>query len=234
MDDEPAVREGHRFGHLQQQGQTLRGPDLALAAVVVDGQSLDVLQRHVRPPLGIQPGVVQTCDVRVFERGEDLALAREALGQARRPAQVGQFERHLALELTVGALGEPDVAHAAAADFAQQPVRPDQAARGRLATGRCRHLDGRTPVQQVVGLPGRRLQQQGAQRRRQARRISAERGQPGLAPGRVKIEPGVQQLRQLLEVGDGCAHREAAALLMSRPAMRLAWAGARNTTAGPG
>jgi hypothetical protein len=59
----------------------------------------------------------------VLQQRADLAFTRHALGQARAPGQAGQFQRHLALEAAVGACSQPDAAHAAAADLAQQGVR---------------------------------------------------------------------------------------------------------------
>ena len=57
--------------------------ELAARAVRVDRLALDVLERQVRPPVGAEPGVVQLGDVRMDERGQDVALARHALHQPR-------------------------------------------------------------------------------------------------------------------------------------------------------
>src|SRR6185295_1265321 len=70
--------------------------------------------------------VEQAADVRVVEPGEDLALAPEAADQLVRvePA-LQQLDRHLLLVLGVGALGEIDRSHAAAAELRDDPVGPE-------------------------------------------------------------------------------------------------------------
>ena len=77
---EPAVREGHRLRHLQQQRSRDLDVQCPLAAIDIDRLALDVLEREERPPLRIGAGVVQPRDVRVLERGQDVALTRHALG----------------------------------------------------------------------------------------------------------------------------------------------------------
>ncbi len=62
----------------------------------------------------------------MVERREDLALELQpTLNIARQQAASHQLDRHLLLELLVGALREEDLAHAAAAEAAHDAIRTD-------------------------------------------------------------------------------------------------------------
>ncbi len=62
--------------------------------------------------------------------GEDLAFARHALGEPGAiPRAVRQLQRDRAIDEAIGALGQPHHPHAAAAQLAQQTIRPDHVAR---------------------------------------------------------------------------------------------------------
>src|SRR5262245_44934827 len=66
----------------------------------------------------------------MLEPGEDLPLAQEAAQDlVRVHAALDEFEGDALLEVAVGALGEPDGAHAAAAQLFEQAVATDDAAR---------------------------------------------------------------------------------------------------------
>lgn len=64
--------------------------------------------------------MLQTCT--------DALLARHALRKALGPGDARQLQRYLALERTIDTLGQPDGAHAAAADLSDQAVGPHQIA----------------------------------------------------------------------------------------------------------
>ena len=78
---EPCVRVRHRIGHLQEQAQALAQVAALAAAVFVDGDALDVLEREIGLSVGREAGVVEPRDVRMLEAREDVALARHALGE---------------------------------------------------------------------------------------------------------------------------------------------------------
>jgi hypothetical protein len=65
--------------------------------------------------------------VRVREIGEDLPFAAHALGRFARRDTAQHLDRDAARERIVGALGEEHGAHAAAADFLDEPVRSEPA-----------------------------------------------------------------------------------------------------------
>ena len=116
-------------------------------------------RRSARRPRTRAPGtaalcgdarVVETRDVRVLERREDFALAREALRETgESPRGVRELQRDRPVEHSVGALGEPNGGHAAATERANQPVRPDGVAR----------TVARTASLQLVRGPRRQLRQ---------------------------------------------------------------------------
>src|SRR6185369_4728591 len=129
MHDELAVRVRDRVGDLEEQAQPLPQAETVRRAVLVDRSSLDVLEREIRLPLRGDTGIVEPSDVRMRERGENLALASEALGETPVPrGEMRQLQRDRSIENSVGALRQPDGAHAAAAELAYQPIRTDRVA----------------------------------------------------------------------------------------------------------
>ena len=73
---------------------------------------------------------------RMGQRRENLAFARHALGEPGAiPRAVRQLQRHRAIDEAIGALGQPHHPHAAAAQLAQETIRPDHVAR-LIAIGR--------------------------------------------------------------------------------------------------
>ena len=127
VNDQLGVRELHRFHRLHEQAQPLADAEQALVAAVDQLRAGDVLHREIRLAGFADAGVVQSRDVGMRERREDVALAQEALDLHARSGQ-RQLERDFALELAVAALGEPHAAHAADADLADQPIRSDDVA----------------------------------------------------------------------------------------------------------
>ena len=93
MHDQLAVRIRHRARDLQEQAQPRRARRAPCSR-----SSASMARRRRTRARGtagrrrVDAGVVEPRDVRVFERGEDLALARHALGQAgARQARCGSF-----------------------------------------------------------------------------------------------------------------------------------------------
>ena len=122
------VRVRDRLRHLQEHAKTRAHVEALVVAVLVDRTAFDVLERQIRPAAGRHARVVQPRDVRVVERGEDVALPRHALGERRaRPGAARQLQRHGAPDHPVRALGQPHRAHAAFAQLAQQTIRTDVA-----------------------------------------------------------------------------------------------------------
>ena len=200
VDHQVGVGVLHRLQHLLQQLHAASHVEPAFVAVGGDRLAFDVLERQVGLAIVGQAGVVQPRDVRVGQAAEDVALALEALHQHAAPRmQQRQLERHAALQLAIGAFGQPDLAHAAAAQLVQQPVRADRCARRELggalrAGGRRGEL--RQAVDQVTGFAGRLLGQQFTQGRRQPQGFALQRSDPGLAIGRQQIEGLLEQVGQ--------------------------------------
>ena len=159
---------------------------VVLTAIVGDRDTVDVLQGEVGQAVVTDAGVQQAGDVGVGEAGQDLPLAAEAppqlaVGQAR--AQ--QLQCDLALVQTVGARGQPDLAHAAFAQQVLQPVGPHCASRHRQVAWTHRRLgqEGFLAVQR----------QQGFQLLGQCGVISAQGVQPLLPRDRIQLEQLVEQ-----------------------------------------
>ena len=118
----------HSVEHLHEEPDTGAQIQPLRVAVGREVAALDELQRQPRTALRIEPGVVEPCDVRMLEPGEDVALAGHARGEVLRPGETRQLEGDLALQRAVGTLREPHRAHAALADRPQQAVRSDLSA----------------------------------------------------------------------------------------------------------
>ena len=141
-----------------------------------------------RLSVGGHPGVVQPRDVRVLERGENLAFPRQP-GGPRRPAPgaVRQLQRDLAALQQVGTLSQPHAGHAAFADLAQQAIGAHVLPRllRTFTVGGCRYgeiggLDLGQRSQQLL-LRAVRMREQGAQPRLERQVLPAERVEPGAA-----------------------------------------------------
>ncbi len=123
MHHEVVVSVGHRAGHAGEQGHARRHAQPTLVAVAVEGLAVDVLEGNEGPSPLVQPAIEQPGHLGVIEGGQDAAFALEApqaLGVG--AAAPRELERHALLEGPVGALGQEDVGHAAAAQLGQHAV----------------------------------------------------------------------------------------------------------------
>ncbi len=103
-----------------------------LVAVPIDRRALDVLHREPGQAVLGDPAVHEAGDAGVIEQRKDLPLLEEPAdeGVARRTG-AHQLQCDALAELRVVALGEVHRAHAAAAQLAQDAVRPDPLGRQR-------------------------------------------------------------------------------------------------------
>ena len=139
MHDQLRVRVGHGVGDLREQLQPRQQIELLVAAVLIDRMPFDVLDREKRLPLRGEARVVQACDIRMRQRGEDVPLARHSLRKPRAlPCPVRKLQRNRPVDQPVATLRQPHGAHAAAAQLAYQSIGSDHVA-GPIAIGR-RHL----------------------------------------------------------------------------------------------
>ncbi len=135
MHDEVGVRVLDGAQHLAEERHARVDREPVRVAPVGDRRALDELHREPGLAVRRDARVVEARDVRVGERGEDLALAREALGDRARPcAEVRELERHRPREAAVRALGEPHRPHAALAQRRHEPPGADAIA-GRESAG---------------------------------------------------------------------------------------------------
>ena len=130
MHGQLAVRIRDRAGHLREQAQPRFHVEVLLAAVHVDVLAFDVLDGEIGLPARSDACIVQMGNVWMGQRRENLALARHALREpGALPRAVRKLQRHWPFDEAVSALGQPDHPHAAAAQLAQEPIRPDHVAR---------------------------------------------------------------------------------------------------------
>src|SRR5687768_8169013 len=95
-------------------------------AVLVDGQTVDILHHEIREPLAARAAVKKPRDVRMLESREDLALVSKALqhGVAIHAA-LDEFDGGAHGELRIVALAKKDGTHAATPQLAHDPIRAD-------------------------------------------------------------------------------------------------------------
>ena len=189
---------------LQHQPQTLPTIQLLPGRVVDEVGALHPLHHKIRPAAIGDSGVVEPGDVRMLQQGPDLALLGHALGQSRTARQMRQLQRHLPLENAVDSFGEPDRAHATAADLSYQTVWAQT-----VAGCRGGH---------VIRYPGQRRYQAGGngfgsmprqhlpQRLQQRLLRRRQRTHPGLALARGQVERSIQQSAQFADLLGGQTH----------------------------
>ena len=126
MHDEVAVRRRDRVAAVLQELEARLDGETPRPAVLRDRLALDELHHEVRPPVLGRAAVEEPRDVRVLEAREDAPLAGEAREDfVRRHAASQELDRDALVEEAVGALGEEDLAHAAAPEPAEHAVGTD-------------------------------------------------------------------------------------------------------------
>ena len=165
----------HRAAGLVEQLEARRDRQPAPIAVLGERRATHELHREIGPAVLGDAAVEQPRDVGVLEARQDLALAHEALAhRVRADAAPDQLERHLLLERAVGAFGEVDGPHAAAADLARAGGRGRSASPPPRAPRPRRRAAGRGARQERGGVVVR--VQQRLDLRAQARRAPRRRG----------------------------------------------------------
>ena len=199
------VRVGDGIGDLREQLQ----PRLQIAAAARGSTrrsaALDVLDGEIRLAVRREARVVQACDIRMRERGEDLPLARHSLREpGALPGAVRKLQRDRPIDEPVAALRQPHGAHAAAAQLAHQAIGPDGVARLLAVGGGVDDIprasitvELRECVEEVAvpGMPGAR--EQITQARFESCVLRRQPFHPLLTMRRRLIERGIQQLIQL-------------------------------------
>ena len=113
----------HGLAHFEKQFQALRDAQLVCVAILVDRRALYKLHDEVGRAVFRDASVYQSCDVWMFETGQNLAL-----GEKTPPGFVGvethwqQFQRRLHLELLVVPLGDVHGTHPATTDEIDKSV----------------------------------------------------------------------------------------------------------------
>ena len=190
MHDERGVRVLHRLQDFHEERDPRPDVETLLVAVPVEVDALDVLDGEERSTSLVDACVVEPRDVRVIERTQDVPLALHARREALGPGELRQLDGQLALELTVGALRQPDRALAAAADAFEDAVGADLVARLQVG-GRLGHPG--QGVEEGLRLDARLRRQQPAQRALQAMVFGGEAVEPGLTLGRLECQHLVEE-----------------------------------------
>ena len=131
MHDQLRMRVGNRIGNLDQHGDARAGIERGAARVLGDRHTIDHIHDVERPSIRGHAAIQQAHDMRMLQPREDASLLQEtAQDRVRVHAAFEHFHRHLLLVGAIGALGQPDHAHAAFAKQPQQSIRAGQAIGG--------------------------------------------------------------------------------------------------------
>ncbi len=126
MDDQIAVRVGHRAAHDLEHAQPIGERQLVPVAVAVDGLALDELHHDVGGAVAGRAAVQEPGDVRMLEAGEDLALPSEVADRVVAGATDGNdLDGDPLAVLIVGTRGQIDDAHPAVTELAEHAVGAD-------------------------------------------------------------------------------------------------------------
>ncbi len=165
----------------------------------------DVLDGEKWLPLHREARVIQACDIRMRQRGEDVPFARHSLRKPRAlPGAVRKLQRDRPIDEPVETLRQPHGAHAAAAQLAHQAIGPNGVARLLAVGGGVDDIprasitvELRECVEEVAvpGVPGAR--EQITQARFESCVLRRQPFYPLLTMRRRLIESGIQQLIQL-------------------------------------
>ena len=203
MQDALAVGVGDRLEHVHEEPQTTLEVETVVARVREEIETLDVLENEVAAAVVGATAVEEAGDAGMFEASEDLHLVAEPPSRRRRGVpSIEALDRHAAGEALAAKLGEEDSAHAAATDFAHDPVRTDRL-RKLLGGQRFGELRGAPFEQRAGALVGA---QELAQQRRGFRVAARELEEPGSARLARELARLGEQLDDLLG-----AHRARAA-----------------------
>ena len=144
MDNQVLMRVRDRSADLAEQVEPVSNRQLMSAAIFVDWLTIDVLHDEIWGAFTGCPTVEQARDVGVLEAGENLPFVAETLEhRLGLHAALDQLDRDAHLELRIGALAEIDRPHAAAAQFANEPIAADAASIGRNRRGDAPELRSR-------------------------------------------------------------------------------------------
>jgi hypothetical protein len=118
---------------LPENPQTFADVEILFAAVIEKRRAFDVFHDEIRETFIGRPAVEKPRDERMIEIGEDLPLVSKAPeNRVGVHAAFDELDGRLGSEDPVGALGQINGSHPAAADFLRDPVSADNAAAHRI------------------------------------------------------------------------------------------------------
>src|SRR5215472_6376306 len=130
MDDQIAVRITHRLTGFTEQHAALLDREIALFAVRVDRNALDIFHDEERCAVPGRASIQKPRDIGVIQAGQDLPLLPESLQQRnRRQRALYQLDSYPLLVLVVIAHGGIDCPHTARSQLVRDAVRPYAPAR---------------------------------------------------------------------------------------------------------
>jgi hypothetical protein len=124
--DQVAMSVGQRLGHLPHQQQTIPHREALRVGVFVDRNPVDVLHHEEGCSPIVDAYVVQPCDVRMLEAGEDALLGQEPMANVGMVTRSGDdLERHFPVRVPVPTLGQVHGPHSTTADSLEDRVGTD-------------------------------------------------------------------------------------------------------------
>ena len=200
MNDQLAVRVRYGRNCVDEQPHARFDAERVRSTVVIDALAVDVLQHQELVAVVGRASVEQARDVRMAEPREQAAFVTEAICDSRSGDEpVEELDGAAAFEPPVAARGEPNLAHAAAADQPIERVRADLLARERQGDGACvsSAISLRRILQEAGCIQRIALGEQIAQRCRDQRLRRGEIRQPALAFVGLEVERPIQVTAEL-------------------------------------
>ncbi len=125
MQNKLLMRGLYRRRYLQEEVELCPNAQVMASAILIDRNSIDVLQHQIGPSVRSHSAVQQSRDAAVCQPSQDLTLFTKPFFQCgREDALLNDLHRDLLLVNAVCALRQIDGTHAAAAKLAQQTVIP--------------------------------------------------------------------------------------------------------------
>ena len=191
MNDQMRVRISDGVADLQKQIEPLRERRLRAFAPGQQILAIDELHRHPWPAFLGDASVVQPCNARMLESGENLSLGFETF-ERRIRARQHELQRDTLIEIALRALGQPHLAHATRPESLPERVGTDHAARRskrHIVVDRLRGSQRRSIEESIRTCRCRQHREQPCL----LRRIGAGSTHEGLAILWREIERGVEQ-----------------------------------------
>ena len=199
MHDEVLMRVMHRATELLEKAQARRQRRHFFCPPNTERQAFDIFHHEERLAFGGGAAIEQARDIRMYQTGQNLAFAAQALECVGGWKTTDQLDRDLALIFAIRAFGQIHATHAAVADFADDAIVADAPAEPRCGCVEMRcGGGGDTRSERIAGFVVAR--EQGVEFVAQGEIVAACNGRKTSALFRRQRDRGFEQFAKADEV----------------------------------